>query len=99
MLIFFNHKYRGVIKMKKIALIIFTVTLFTACSSYIDPSYNSYIYKGINFGVERNDAFKRGVQDGCLTASGTYRKDHESFNTSTSYRDGWGDGRLQCHGK
>ena len=85
--------------MKEIALCIFLGLTFTACTSSGGPSYNSYVYNGMNFGSNRNDAFKRGVQDGCRTASGTYSKDHEAFNVNISYKNGWADGRLQCHGK
>ena len=85
--------------MKQIVLCLLIGLSFTACTSSTGPSYNSYIYKGINFGSDRNDAFKRGVQDGCRTASGTYTKDHEAFNADRDYRYGWGDGRLQCHGR
>ncbi len=54
--------------------------------------------KGIHFGTHRDTDFKKGVIDGCATASGKYRKDHTSFNTSLSYRTGWENGRLKCKG-
>jgi len=85
--------------MKQIALCVLIGFSFTACTSSMGPSYNSYVYKGMDFGSDRNDAFKRGVQDGCRTASGSYTKDHEAFKANISYRDGWGNGRLQCHSK
>jgi hypothetical protein len=59
----------------------------------------SFVYQGINFGTNRDADFKRGVKDGCTTASGAYAKDHASFNTSSSYRTGWENGRLKCKGK
>jgi hypothetical protein len=62
-------------------------------------SGNDYIYRGINFGPERNEAFKTGVMDACRTADGDYTKDHERFENDISYRSGWEDGRLQCKGK
>lgn len=55
-----------------------------------------FVYKGINFGKNRDADFKRGVIDGCTTASGKYSKDHSSFNANLSYRTGWEDGRLKC---
>jgi len=58
----------------------------------------AFLYKGINFGANRDADFKKGVIDGCTTASGKYRKDHNSFNSSTSYRTGWESGRLKCKG-
>ena len=85
--------------MKFIIFSIFIGLFFPACTSSTSPSYNSYIYKGINFGLNRNEAFKKGVHDGCTTASGVYTKNHEAFNQDRSYRDGWGDGRLLCHNK
>ena len=57
---------------------------------------SAFVYKGINFGKNRDADFKRGVIDGCTTASGKYSKDHSSFNASSSYRTGWEDGRLKC---
>jgi len=83
-------------------IMVMTGMLLSACassSSTVRASENDYIYKGINFGEDRDVSFKQGVQDGCRTASGTYVKNHEAFNTNRSYRDGWGDGRLQCNGR
>jgi len=59
---------------------------------------NSFVYHGIDFGIHRDLDFKRGVKDGCTTASGVYTKDHNSFNNNISYRIGWEDGRLKCKG-
>ncbi len=56
-----------------------------------------YIYKGINFGSNRTESFKKGVVDGCATAAGDYRKDYVAFKEEQNYRMGWGDGRLQCY--
>ncbi len=73
--------------------------VLTACTSSTVTSYNDYIYRGINFGSDRNTNFKQGVQDACRTADGDYTKDHQRFKTNESYRVGWEDGRLQCKGK
>ncbi len=75
-----------------------TGLLLTACISS-SPSYNDYIYQGINFGSDRDASFKKGVQDACRTADGYYTKDHTLFKNNKSYRIGWEDGRLQCKGK
>ncbi len=56
-----------------------------------------YTYKGMNFGSNRTVSFKRGVVDGCATAAGDYRKDHEAYKVDEHYKMGWGDGRLQCY--
>ena len=73
--------------------------LLTACTSSSSVSYNDYMYKGINFGSDRDANFKKGVQDACKTADGDYTKNHDMFRNNESYRIGWEDGRLQCKGK
>ncbi|MCD6212212.1 MAG: hypothetical protein J7J02_04430 [Sulfurovum sp.] len=76
--------------------------LLSACTSSALPPLsggNAYIYNGINFGSDRDASFKHGVRDGCRTSDGDYTKDHNLFNNSESYKTGWEDGRLQCHGK
>jgi len=76
-----------------------TGLLLTACTSSGISLENSYIYNGVNFGADRDASFKHGVRDGCKTSDGDYTKDHNLFNNSESYKTGWEDGRLQCHGK
>ncbi len=83
---------------------IVTGLFLSACtSSALSPSSgggsNAYIYNGVNFGADRDASFKHGVRDGCKTSDGDYTKDHNLFNNSESYKTGWEDGRLQCHGK
>jgi hypothetical protein len=85
--------------MKFIVLSILMGVSFTACTSSSGPSNNSYIYNGIDFGSNRNYEFKKGVQDACRTADGQYTKDRELFNNNISYKTGWEDGRIRCHGK
>jgi hypothetical protein len=85
--------------MKFIVLSILMGVSFTACTSSSGPSNNSYIYNGIDFGSNRNYEFKRGVQDACHTADGQYTKNRELFNNNISYKTGWEDGRIRCHGK
>jgi len=71
----------------------------SACSSQQSVHKNDYIYRGINFGADRNEAFKKGVVDACTTADGDYTKDDTLFHNNEDYRMGWGSGRLQCKGK
>ena len=74
----------------------------SACTSSALPplaSGDTYIYNGVNFGVDRNADFKHGVRDGCRTSDGEYTKNHTLFNNNESYKVGWEDGRLQCKGK
>jgi len=90
-------------KLTQIVLITTTIAagfLLTACGGSTSITHsNDYVYRGINFGPDRDATFKKGVQDACKTADGEYTKDHYLFNNSTSYRVGWEDGRLQCKGK
>jgi len=65
-------------------------------SSLIPGGGEAYTYQGIDFGTDRNEAFKHGVRDGCATAAGTYTKDHTLFRSSGDYKVGWEDGRLKC---
>ena len=78
---------------------ILTALLLTACGSSKITHSNDYVYRGINFGPDRDATFKKGVQDACKTADGDYTKDHDLFNNSISYRVGWEDGRLNCKGE
>ena len=73
--------------------------LMNACSSSSVTHGNDYVYKGINFGPDRDANFKQGVRDACKTADGDYTKDHQMFRNDISYRVGWEDGRLKCKGK
>jgi len=85
--------------MKNIGISLLVGLFLTACTPSSGPSYNSYIYNGIDFGSNRNYEFKQGVQDACRTADGKYTKNRELFNNNISYRTGWEDGRIQCKGK
>lgn len=81
---------------------IVTGLLLSACTSSSLPPLaggDTYIYNGVNFGVDRDTSFKHGVRDGCRTSDGDYTKDHNLFNNNESYKVGWEDGRLQCKGK
>ena len=76
--------------------------LMTACTSSGVNSVGGgtpYMYKGMNFGYDRNANYKLGVVDGCRTATGAYKKNHELFNNNESYKFGWGEGRIKCHNK
>jgi hypothetical protein len=72
--------------------------LLNACTSSSPMLDNDYVYKGINFGPDRDVNFQKGVQDACKTADGDYTKDHQMFKTNESYRVGWEDGRIKCKG-
>ncbi len=91
-----NTKFAKIIMLLALSLL---GLFLTACTSSPSVHANDYIYKGINFGSDRNADFKQGVQDACRTADGDYTKDHTKFNNNESYKIGWEDGRLQCKGK
>jgi len=57
---------------------------------------NGYYYRGIYFGKNLDHYFQQGIQDGCTTAHGDYKKSHTLFNTNKSYYDGWFLGRNKC---
>jgi len=63
-----------------------------------NATIDDFVYRGHNFGSGKNEDYRAGVKDGCLTSDGNYSKNHTRFNTSTDYRDGWEDGRLHCKG-
>ena len=77
------------------------VFLFSGCvssESSVAPRSNDYIYRGHDFGPDRDAAYRKGVQDGCKTSDGDYTKDHLQYKTNESYHMGWEHGRLHCKG-
>ena len=72
-------------KHTSISFLVFLPTLFylTGCgSSKVDQI--------------KDDYYKAGINDGCTTAKGNYKKSHKRFNTYTDYKDGWFLGRNRC---
>ena len=69
--------------------IISAMLIFTACASShkgpkpMDTRGKSPIYI-------------KGAEDGCDTAKGDYTKDHDAFNNSIDYHEGWFAGRSYC---
>ena len=61
-------------------------------------SAEDFVYHGHNFGSKRNEDYRRGVREGCLTSDGEYTKSHVDYQTNLSYRTGWDHGRLHCKG-
>jgi len=81
--------------------------LLSGCGSMTLPSFGMgesvspastehFVYKGHDFGPDRNTEYRQGVVDGCATAAGSYTKSHALFQNNTSYRAGWEHGRLHC---
>ena len=80
-----------------ITKITITVPLtFTACSTHETAGPNGYVYKAINFGENRSETYIKGIKDGCKTAQGEYRKNHQLFKNDNMYHDGWFAGRNKC---
>ncbi|WP_294955231.1 hypothetical protein [Sulfurovum sp.] len=77
------------------------VFLFSGCvssESSVAPGIEDFVYRGHDFGPDRDSDYRRGVMDGCRTTDGDYTKDHGRFKTNESYRAGWEHGRLHCKG-
>ncbi|MBN2721863.1 MAG: hypothetical protein JXQ77_03495 [Campylobacterales bacterium] len=57
---------------------------------------DSYYYDGYNYGSQRDALYRNGVQDGCSSKKGIWRKNIYQYNNSYSYRSGWNAGYRQC---
>ena len=80
-------------------LIVGSTTLFylTGCGSSKVPEHRGgYYHSGVYFGKNFSDRFKEGIEDGCTTAQGDYKKSHILFNNDQDYSDGWFLGRNRC---
>ena len=85
--------------MKYISTIILTSSLFlyNGCTpSKVPMSEGGYSHSGIYFGKNFSDIFKQGIEDGCTTSKGNYKKSHRLFNNIKDYHDGWFLGRNRC---
>jgi hypothetical protein len=80
-----------------ISLTAISAFLLNACSSAEVPvDKGGYYHSGIYFGKQLPDIYKKGINDGCTTAKGYYRKSHTLFNNNQNYHDGWFLGRNRC---
>lgn len=79
---------------RKIALSIGIITsmfLVTACSHNSGPKRKKPMdVRG------KSAIYVKGAEDGCATANGDYTKDHDAFNSSIDYHEGWFAGRSYC---
>jgi len=83
-------------KILKVTLLLTSFILLTACSSSkksIPQPYKSLDLRG------QSESFIAGANDGCETASETYKKDHEAFNNDFEYNEGWWIGRHNCESR
>jgi len=85
--------------LKSITLLAGSAVLFTACGGgtrHVPESQGGFYYSSIYFGKNFSQTLKEGVEDGCDTSKGHYRKNHTLFNTDTDYNTGWFLGRSRC---
>ncbi len=84
-----------------LAISLTAVLFLSGCvssESSITAGGEDFIYRGHDFGPDRDSEYRKGVMDGCRTSDGEYTKDHVSYKTNESYHDGWEHGRLHCKG-
>ena len=75
--------------------------MFSGCvssESSVTPGSGDFVYRGHDFGPDRDSDYRKGVMDGCKTTDGDYTKNHALFKTNESYHAGWEHGRLHCKG-
>ena len=75
--------------------------LLSGCVSSVSsptPGSGDFVYRGHDFGPDRDSDYRKGVMDGCRTSDGEYTKSHALFKTNASYHAGWEHGRLHCKG-
>ena len=81
----------------KSILITSSLLFLSACSSSEVPvKEGGYYHSDIYFGSHFPDIYKKGIQDGCTTAKGNYKKSHQLFQNKKDYVDGWFLGRNKC---
>lgn len=86
---------------------LFATIVFTGCTAYEQAvvantltggsAYNdSYYYDGYNYGNNRDTSYRNGVEDGCSSKRGVWRKNIYQYNNNYSYRNGWNAGYNRC---
>jgi len=89
--------YMKSIDKTKIMIMLSPFLLLQACSQKkISPAQGGYYYNGIYFGSHFTMHYKDGIEQGCITAKGSYKKDHWLFKHSKDYKTGWFLGRNRC---
>jgi len=85
------------VKITKFTIVAVSLLILTSCGhKKLPPTQGGYIYKGLYFGSYFTRHYKDGIEDGCTTATGDYKKDHWLFNNSKDYKSGWFLGRNRC---
>ena len=83
-------------KTLKAILLLISFILLTACGS--SRKSTPQLYRSLYLRGE-SESFIAGANDGCETASETYKKDHEAFNNDFEYNEGWWAGRRNCESR
>jgi len=91
------------IKVTFLSLFFAAALLFTGCGEVPDldgasGSASDFVYRGHNFGADRDANYRQGVKDGCRTSDGDYTKNHTLFKGANDYHVGWEHGRMHCKG-
>ena len=84
-------------KNKKIISFLMLAIFFTSCGQN-SKNIDKKIYKPINL-KNKSESFKKGVYDGCKTASLKYKKNSKAFINDNEYNEGWWEGRRNCEGE
>lgn len=96
-------------KISKFYLVVasfFAALVFGGCTAYeqavvanalTGAAYNDpYYYNGYNYGANRDSSYRQGIEDGCNSKQGNYRKNTYQYNNNYSYRNGWNAGYNNC---
>ena len=91
-------------KLTLLSLFFTGTLLFTGCGggpdfNGVSSSPGDFVYRGHNFGTNRDTEYVQGVKDGCKTSDGDYTKNHALFKGENDYHVGWEHGRMHCKGK
>ena len=85
------------IKPMSTIILLSSLFLYNGCTpSKVPVSQGGYYHSSIYFGKNFSDHFKQGIEDGCTTSKGDYKKSHWLFNNNKDYNDGWFLGRNRC---
>jgi len=88
---------KGTLLAASLSIVIFLSGCVSPAPNIV-PGEEDFIYRGHDFGPDRDAAYRQGVKDGCRTSDGDYTKNHAAYETEESYHMGWEHGRLHCKG-
>ena len=76
------------------SLITISVSILTGCGKKAPEPKDPY---SVKIPDNMSESFKKGMEDGCLTATGEYTKNSDMFNSDEDYKNGWFAGRSKCN--